>query len=59
MTERIRAPIQATLLRYEAQRTGGSPRLDAITDHLLATGTPGWNPLADAGLHDRIQAILR
>ena len=58
LAEELRAPAQAALLRWEASHEGSDPLLPVVTEHLLITNEPTWDPLMDSGLEDRLQRLV-
>jgi alkylation response protein AidB-like acyl-CoA dehydrogenase len=58
LAEELRAPAQGALLRWEARQEGSDPLLPLITEHLLKTTDPTWDPLTDTGLADRLQRLV-
>jgi alkylation response protein AidB-like acyl-CoA dehydrogenase len=57
LVEELRPVAQAAALAAESRTVGSDPLLPVVIDHLLATGARGWDPLADAGLPDRLAAL--
>jgi acyl-CoA dehydrogenase len=57
LCEELRPVAQAAALLAEARGPGSDPLLPVAAAHLLATSARGWDPLADAGLEARIEAL--
>lgn len=58
LCEELRPIAQAAALIDESRRPGSDPRLPVVIDHLVTRSRRGWDPLEDAGLPERIRAIL-
>ncbi len=56
--DRLRPIAQAAALRAEAAHPGADPLSARVADHLLRTTAPGWDPLEDPTLADRITTLI-
>ena len=58
LCEELGPIAQAAALIDEARTAGSDPRLPVVIDHLRTQSQPGWDPLEDGGLPERVRAIL-
>jgi alkylation response protein AidB-like acyl-CoA dehydrogenase len=57
LVEELRPVAQAAALAAEARADGADPLLPIVIEHLLATGSRGWDPLEDRGLAARLTVL--
>ena len=57
VADELRPIAQAAVLRHQSQ--GEHPWLDRCAEHLLAIRRPGYDPLSDTGLMDRVRALVQ
>jgi len=59
IVDELRPVAQAQVLRAESRREGSDPLLPVVIEHLLETTRPGYDPVTDEGLEERVAALTR
>jgi alkylation response protein AidB-like acyl-CoA dehydrogenase len=58
VAEELRFAAQAAVLAAEARHEGSDPLLPVVVDHHLTMNAPGYDPLEDPGLSDRVRQLV-
>lgn len=58
VADALRPVAQALVLEHEAATPGSDPALADVVAHLRATSAPGYDPLADATLGERVRRLV-
>lgn len=59
VAEELRVAAQCAVLTDEARTPGSDPLLPLVIEHHRVTNARGWDPLDDAGLIERVSALVR